>query len=100
MKGTLLLVAAVVSVSAAPHAVADPNDDVFISVLDQEGIAYGGRSDGLAMGHSICITMDQYHYTTMQMTQAISHNHAMTISDSAYVVGAAISSFCPWDGGK
>lgn len=88
------------ALSSAPAASADPNDADFLQVLDQDGIVYGSRSDGLAMGHSICIVMDEDNATTMEMVRVTSHNHALTNSDSAYVVGAAIASFCPWNRGK
>jgi hypothetical protein len=92
------LAALATAVAFAAPAHADTNDDVFVATLDNMGIPYtGGHQNALRLGHAICQVMDENGYDVDTMNQAVANNEGLSGNAAAFVVGAAIKVFCPWD---
>ncbi len=76
----------------AAHA--DTTDDAYISVLHDEGIT-GSRSSLIRMGRAVC-TLRGEGWTSMDVAdEIVARNDDMTLSDAAYLVGAAQAAYCP-----
>lgn len=72
-------------------------DDVFISVLKDEGIDHVNGDAGLiAGGHDIC-DMRAYGYTEMQVVDKVHQWSELDLHASGFLVGAAEAAYCPWE---
>lgn len=95
-KFVLSLVGAGVAVAttlAAP-AYADSTDDVFISVLDDEGISYTSPRDAIKVAHAVCEFLLDGN-SLLDATKEVSDASGLGVEDSGFFVGAATASYCP-----
>ncbi len=98
MRGKFILsavvaAAGIAAVTAAP-AYADPTDDVFISVLQGEGIPFSTSADAIALAQAVCeyVAAGQ---PPEQVAVEISGPANWSVQQSGFFVGAATQSYCP-----
>jgi len=87
----LLLAAALFS--AAP-ASADPNDGAFVSALAKGGIVPPDDNAAVAMAHRVCAGLDQHDKTSL-LAMKLMKETDLSMRQSSYFIGAAISAYCP-----
>jgi hypothetical protein len=86
-----LLAAALLT--AAP-ANADPNDDAFISALTKNGITVTDRDSATAMAQAVCDGFDHHQRPSLVAIKLMKQS-GLSLKQSSYFVGVAISSYCP-----
>jgi hypothetical protein len=79
---------------AASPANADPNDDAFIATLTKNGIAVSDRDSATAMAQSVCDGFD-HHQKPSLVAMKLMKQSGLSLKQSSYFVGAAISAYCP-----
>jgi len=79
--------------SAGP-ATADPNDDAFISALTKNGITVTDRDSATALAQSVCDGFDQNQKSSFVALRVMKQS-GLSLKQSSYVVGVAISAYCP-----
>lgn len=84
---------ALATTMAAP-AQADDTDDIFISVLDEEGITYTSKVDAVRAAYSVCEFLLDGN-TLVDATSEVSDSTDLSIEDAGFFVGAASASYCP-----
>jgi hypothetical protein len=95
-KFVLALVGAGVAMAttlAAP-AHADDTDDIFIGVLDDEGINYSTPGEAIEVAVSVCDFLLEGN-SLLDATGEIADATGLSIEDSGFFVGAATASYCP-----
>lgn len=77
-----------------PHGSAD---EFFLAAVQQQGVVITNPAQVIAVGHSICETLDNgYHPTTMAVAFVIQAQHPQfTVKQIEGVVLAANSNYCP-----
>ncbi|BBY29524.1 DUF732 domain-containing protein [Mycolicibacterium sediminis] len=78
----------------APPALADENDEIFLSVLDDEGITYPSAVDAVKVGMAVCDYLQEGN-SLLDATQEVSNETSLNIEDSGFFVGAAAATYCP-----
>ncbi len=79
---------------SAPLANADPVDDAFIGALTKNGIPVADRDSATATAQSICDAFD-HHQRPSLMAMKLMKQSGLSLKQSSYFVGAAISAYCP-----
>lgn len=77
-----------------PAATADPTDDAFIGALTQNGIPVNDRDSATAIAQSICDGFDHNQKPSLLALKLMKQS-GLSLKQSSYVVGAAISAYCP-----
>ena len=72
----------------AVPARADEADDIFLSVLDDEGIVYSSPVDAVKAGLAVC-DMLLAGNSLMDATEEVANETTLSIEDSGFFVGAA-----------
>ena len=98
MRGTIILSAVVAAaglaaVTAAP-AFADETDDVFISVIQDQGIPFSTSGDAIALAQAVCEYVGAGQ-APEQVAVEISGPANWSVEQSGFFVGAATQSYCP-----
>lgn len=83
------------AIGGAVDAQADTTDDVFIEVLDDQGIGYTTRADAIRAGKSVCIALDS-GTRPMTVILTVSSATGLSVPTSGYFVGVSIAAYCPW----
>ncbi|WP_029112712.1 DUF732 domain-containing protein [Mycobacterium sp. URHB0044] len=98
MRGSLVfsLVGAGVAMATclASPTHADGTDDVFIGVLDDEGIAYPSAKEAIKVAGQVCDLLGQGN-SLLDATRQVANVSGMSVEDSGFFVGAATASYCP-----
>jgi hypothetical protein len=76
--------------SAAP-ASADPNDGAFLA---KGGIVLPDQNAAIAMAHTVCTGLDQRAKTSL-LAMKLMKETDLSMKQSSYFIGAAISAYCP-----
>ena len=101
MRGTVIMSAATIMSAAAglatalaAPAVADPNDDVFINVIQNEGIPFSSEENAINLASAVCdyVAAGQ---APEQVAVEISEPAGWTVEQSGFFVGAATQTYCP-----
>ena len=97
MRGTLIFTAVVgvgMALGTAAPALADDTDDIFVSVLEEEGIPFSTPGDAIDLAHAICdyVAAGQ---KPEQVAVEISEPANWSLEQSGFFVGAATQSYCP-----
>jgi Protein of unknown function (DUF732) len=79
--------------TAAP-ANADATDDAFIAALTSNGITVSDRDSATAMAQAICDGFD-HHQRPSLLAMKLMKQSGLSLKQSSYFVGVAISSYCP-----
>jgi hypothetical protein len=87
----LLFVAALFSPAPAS---ADPNDGAFHDALAKGGIALPDDNAAIAMAHTVCAGLDQRAKTSL-LAMKLMKETDLSMKQSSYFIGAAISAYCP-----
>ena len=90
-RAVLLLVAALFS---AGPAAADPNDGAFVDALAKGGIVLPDDNAAIAMAHTVCAGLDQRAKTSL-LAMKLMKDTDLSMKQSGYFIGAAISAYCP-----
>lgn len=98
MRGKFALMAvaagtALATLSAAP-AYADEIDDIFIGVLDDEGIPYTSPGEAITVANAVCSYMADGN-TLVDATYQVMEDSGLGAADSGFFVGAAAAAYCP-----
>ncbi len=88
-----ILLPAVAFLFAAP-ASADSTDDAFINALTKNGITVSDRDAATSMGQSVCDGFDQHQKSSVLAIKLMRHS-GLSLKQSSYFVGVAISAYCP-----
>lgn len=90
---TVVAAAGLAAVTAAP-AFADETDDIFIGVLEGEGIPFSTSDDAIALAQAVCeyVAAGQ---PPEQVAVEISGPANWSVEQSGFFVGAATQSYCP-----
>jgi hypothetical protein len=78
----------------ATPAHADEADDIFLSVLDDEGIVYSSPVDAVKAGLAVC-DMLLAGNSLMDATEEVATETTLSLDDSGFFVGAAAATYCP-----
>ncbi|MBS1693007.1 MAG: DUF732 domain-containing protein [Actinobacteria bacterium] len=84
--------AALATVLAAP-AQADEIDDIFISVLDDEGIPYTSPGDAITVANAVCDYLADGN-SLEDATVEVMNESGLGITDSGFFVGASTAAYC------
>jgi hypothetical protein len=79
--------------TAAP-ANADATDDAFIAALTSNGITVSNRDSATAMAQAVCDGFD-HHQRPSLLAMKLMKESGLSLKQSSYFVGVAISSYCP-----
>jgi uncharacterized protein DUF732 len=90
---TVVAGAALATGLAAP-ASADENDDIFISVLDEEGIPYTSAADAILVANGVCVFLSEGN-TLEDATLEVMNESGLGVEESGFFVGAATAAYCP-----
>jgi hypothetical protein len=89
----LVCAAGLATATAAP-ALADTNDDVFITVIKGEKIPFSTPGDAIALAHAVCdyVAAGQ---APEQVAVEIAEPANWSVEQSGFFVGAATQTYCP-----
>ena len=79
--------------SAAP-ASADPSDGAFVDALTKGGIVLPDQAAAIAWAHTVCTGLDQRAKPSL-LAMKLMKETDLTMKQSSYFIGAAISAYCP-----
>lgn len=80
--------------ACASEAHADTTDDAYVMILREHGIT-GSDRNLIRMGEAVCDLRD-LDWSPMEIATEIAvRNPELSVSDGAYVVGAAQAAYCP-----
>jgi Protein of unknown function (DUF732) len=98
MRGKFLFAAvaagAALATGLAAPAYADETDDIFISVLDEEGIPYTSASDAILVANGVCVFLSEGN-TLADATVEVMNESGLGVEQSGFFVGAATAAYCP-----
>ncbi|AIM40999.1 hypothetical protein PBI_SQUIRTY_52 [Mycobacterium phage Squirty] len=84
----------------AARAGADPvTDTAYLMTLDERGISYPTDDYAIQAGQYVCSLLDSGAHWS-RVAALITRESGLPIDDSAYMVGASIAAFCPWNSGS
>jgi hypothetical protein len=95
-KGSIpcaVLLCAAALFSAEP-ASADSNDGAFHDALAKGGIVLPDDNAATAMAHTVCAGLDQ-HAKPSLLAMKLMKETDLSMKQSSYFIGAAISAYCP-----
>jgi uncharacterized membrane protein len=87
------LLSATALLAAAP-ASADATDDAFVAALAKQGIAFPDNNTATAIAHTVCAGFDKTDKSTILVMKLLKDTD-LSLKQSSYFVGAAISGYCP-----
>jgi hypothetical protein len=88
-----VLLCAAALFSATPVS-ADPNDSAFVDALAKGGIGLPDDNAAIAMAHTVCARLDQHDKTSLLAMKLMKETN-LSMRQSSYFIGAAISAYCP-----
>lgn len=94
---TVLLTAGVLAgaLLAAAPASADPADDLFLTAVDNAGVAVSNPGDAVALGQSVCPMLAQPGQTMADAASQVANAAGMPLGPATMFTGLAITAFCP-----
>jgi hypothetical protein len=75
-------------------ASADTTDDAVISTLASQGIVITDRDTTIATAHQVCDGLDK-HLKSAVLAVRLVRDTDLSISQSSYFIGVAMSAYCP-----
>ena len=90
---TVVAGAALATGLAAP-AYADDTDEIFVGVLDDEGIPYTSASDAILVANGVCAFLAEGN-TLEDATVEVMNESGLGVEQSGFFVGAATAAYCP-----
>jgi Protein of unknown function (DUF732) len=92
-RSCAVLLSAAALFSAAP-ASADPNDGAFVDALAKGGIVFPDHNAAISIAHTVCAGLDQSAKTSL-LAMKLMKDTDLSMKQSSYFVGVAISAYCP-----
>ncbi len=89
---------AVALVLAAP-AWADATDDAFLAALAKRNILIDDRDTTLSEAHLVCAGLDN-HYKSSVLAMKLVQDTDLSLKDSSFFIGVAMSAYCPQYAGR
>jgi hypothetical protein len=78
----------------AGMAGATTTDDMFVSVLTDEGIQPPSTQEAVSLAYDVCVMFDQGQ-SLYDAVGSVSDTTDLVQEDSAFFVGAAVATYCP-----
>jgi hypothetical protein len=75
-------------------ASADTVDDAVVATLANQGIVIKDRDTTIAMAHTVCAGLDK-HYKSSVLAVKLVRDTDLSLKQSGYFIGVAISAYCP-----
>jgi hypothetical protein len=97
-KWSLGLLAIAALLFATP-ASADSTDDAFIGALTKNGIVVSDPDAAAALGQSVCDGFDKHEKASV-VAMKLKARSSLSLKQSSYFVGVAISAYCPEYAGR
>ena len=69
-------------------------DDMFVSVLTDEGIQPPSTEEAVSLAYDVCVMFDQGQ-SLYDAVGSVSDTTDLVQEDSAFFVGAAVATYCP-----
>jgi Protein of unknown function (DUF732) len=85
---------AVLATGLAAPAYADETDEIFIGVLDEEGIPYTSAADAILVANGVCVFLSEGN-TLEDATLEVMNESGLGVEESGFFVGAATAAYCP-----
>ncbi len=79
---------------SAGTAGATSTDDIFVSVLEDEGIQAPSTAEAVSTAHDVCAVFDDGGDLYDAVDQ-VSKYTELGMNDSAFFVGASVATYCP-----
>jgi hypothetical protein len=92
------LLAAFAVVAAVP-ASADATDDAVIATLAKRNILITDRDTTIAQAHQVCTALDK-HYKSSVLAMKLVKDTDLSLKESSYFIGVAVSAYCPQHSGR
>jgi len=96
---TCAILLSAVSLFCTAPASADPTDDAFVAALAKKGIVIKDPDTTIATGHSVCDGL-QKHYKSSVLAVRLVRDTDLSLSQSGYFIGVAVSAYCPQFAGR
>ena len=93
-----VLLSALAPISTAP-ASADTTDDAVVAALAKQGIVITDRDTTIAMAHTVCAGFDK-HYKSSVLAMKLVRDTDLSLKQSGYFIGVAVSAYCPQYAGR
>jgi Protein of unknown function (DUF732) len=88
-----VLISAIAVLFTAP-ASADTTDDAVVNTLANQGIVITDRDTTIATAHQVCDGLDK-HYKSTVLAVRLVRDTDLSLSQSSYFIGVAMSAYCP-----
>lgn len=98
MRGKLIfsvvVAGAALATGLAAPAYAEEADDIFVSVLDGEGIPYPTAEEAVLVANGVCAYMSEGNSLEDAVGEVMKET-GLKLEQSGFFVGAAAASYCP-----
>jgi hypothetical protein len=98
MRGKLIfsvvVAGAALATGLAAPAYAEEADDIFVSVLDGEGIPYPSAQEAILVANGVCVYMSEGNSLEDAVGEVMKET-GLELEQSGFFVGAAAASYCP-----
>lgn len=98
MRGKLIfsvvVAGAALATGLAAPAYAEEADDIFVSVLDGEGIPYPSAQEAILVANGVCVFMSEGNSLEDAVGEVMKET-GLELEQSGFFVGAAAASYCP-----
>jgi Protein of unknown function (DUF732) len=91
---TCAILLSAVALHSPATASADATDDALVATLAKQGIVIKDRDTTIAMAHSVCAGLDK-HYKSSVLAVRLVRDTDLSLKQSGYFIGVAVSAYCP-----
>jgi len=91
---SVMVAGAALATGLAAPAYAEETDDIFVSVLDGEGISYPSAEDAVLVANGVCAYMSEGNSLEDAVGEVMKET-GLELEQSGFFVGAAAASYCP-----
>jgi hypothetical protein len=91
---SVVVAGAALATGLAAPAYAEEADDIFVSVLDGEGISYPSAEDAVLVANGVCAYMSEGNSLEDAVGEVMKET-GLELEQSGFFVGAAAASYCP-----
>ena len=91
---SVVVAGAALATGLAAPAYAEETDDIFVSVLDGEGISYPSAEEAVLVANGVCAYMSEGNSLEDAVGEVMKET-GLELEQSGFFVGAAAASYCP-----
>lgn len=91
---SVVVAGAALATGLAAPASAEEADDIFVSVLDGEGIPYPSAEEAVKLANGVCVFMSEGNSLEDAVGEVMKET-GLELEQSGFFVGAAAASYCP-----